>query len=148
MPPSGAATGKSEPAIELLNALAGSPVIVALAGLLLAWWFYIKSPQTPKKLAESLRGPYTLLLHKYYVDELYNAAIIRPLLWISTNVLWHVVDETVIDGTVNGVARVARESGSELREIQSGNARSYATWVVIGAVGVTVLMIGLWGMVR
>jgi predicted amino acid racemase len=58
------------------------------------------------------------------------------------------VDETVIDGTVNGVARVARESGSELREIQSGNARSYATWVVIGAVGVTVLMIGLWGMVR
>src|SRR5277367_6579909 len=136
------------PGIMLLHALTGWPVLIALAGLLVAWWFYIKSPQTPKKLAASLRAPYTLLLHKYYVDELYNAAIIRPLLWISTNVLWHVVDETVIDGTVNGVARVARESGSELREIQSGNARSYATWVVIGAVGVTVLMIGLWGMVR
>jgi len=136
------------PGIMLLHALTGWPVIIALAGLLVAWWFYIKSPQTPKKLAQSLRAPYTLLLHKYYVDELYNAAIIQPLLWISTNVLWHVVDETVIDGTVNGVARVARESGSELREIQSGNARSYATWVVIGAVGVTVLMIGLWGMVR
>ncbi len=114
----------------------------------LAWWFYIKSPETPKKLADSLRAPYTLVLHKYYVDELYNAAIIQPLLWISTNVLWHVVDEGVIDGTVNGVARVARESGSELREIQSGNARSYATWVVIGAVGFTVLLLGLWGMVR
>jgi NADH-quinone oxidoreductase subunit L len=135
-------------ASELLSALAGPPVIVALIGLLLAWWFYIKSPQTPKKLAESLRGPYTLVLHKYYVDELYNAAIIQPLLWISTNVLWHGVDEGVIDGTVNGVARAARESGSEMREIQSGNARSYATWVVIGAVGVTVLMLGLWGMVR
>jgi NADH-quinone oxidoreductase subunit L len=135
-------------ASELLNALAGPPVIVALAGLLLAWWFYIKSPQTPKKLADSLRAPYTLVLHKYYVDELYNAVIIQPLLWISTNVLWHVVDEGVIDGTVNGVARVARESGNELREIQSGNARSYATWVVIGAVGVTVLMLGIWGMVR
>ena len=135
-------------ASELLNALAGPPVIVALIGLLLAWWFYIKRPQTPKKLADSLRAPYTLVLHKYYVDELYNAAIIQPLLWISTNVLWHVVDEGVIDGTVNGIARVARESGSELREIQSGNARSYATWVVIGAVGVTVLMLGLWGMVR
>jgi NADH-quinone oxidoreductase subunit L len=139
----------TEPAgIMLLHALAGYPVLIALAGLVVAWWFYIKSPQTPKKLAESLRAPYTLVLHKYYVDELYNAAIIQPLLWISTNVLWHVVDETVIDGTVNGVARVARESGSELREIQSGNARSYATWVVIGAVGVTVLMLGLWGMVR
>ena len=132
----------------LLHALTGWPVLIALIGLLLAWWFYIKSPQTPKKLADSLRAPYTLILHKYYVDELYNAAIIQPLLWISTNVLWYVVDETVIDGTVNGVARVARESGSQLREIQSGNARSYATWVVIGAVGVTVLMFGLWEMVR
>jgi NADH-quinone oxidoreductase subunit L len=136
------------PGIMLLHALTGWPVLIALAGLLLAWWFYIKSPQTPKKLADSLRAPYTLVLHKYYVDELYNAAIVQPLLWISTNVLWHVVDEGMIDGTVNGVARVARESGSELREIQSGNARSYATWVVIGAVGVTVLMLGLWGMVR
>jgi NADH-quinone oxidoreductase subunit L len=144
----GAPEALETPGIMLLHALTGWPVIIALAGLLVAWWFYIKSPQTPKKLAASLRAPYTLLLHKYYVDELYNAAIIQPLLWVSTNVLWHVVDETVIDGTVNGVARVARESGSELREIQSGNARSYATWVVIGAVGVTVLMIGLWGMVR
>jgi NADH-quinone oxidoreductase subunit L len=136
------------PGMMLLHALTGWPVLIALAGLLLAWWFYIKSPQAPKKLADSLRAPYTLVLHKYYVDELCNAAIIQPLLWISTNVLWHVVDEGVIDGTVNGVARVARESGSELREIQSGNARSYAAWVVIGAVGVTVLMLGLWGMVR
>jgi NADH-quinone oxidoreductase subunit L len=139
----------TEPAgMMLFHALTGWPVLIALAGLLLAWWFYIKSPQTPKKLADTLRAPYTLVLHKYYVDELYNAAIIQPLLWISTNVLWHVVDETVIDGTVNGVARVARESGSQLREIQSGNARTYATWVVIGAVGATVLMFGLWEMVR
>jgi NADH-quinone oxidoreductase subunit L len=144
----GATEALESPGVMLFHALTGWPVLIALAGLLTAWWFYIKSPQTPKKLADSLRAPYTLVLHKYYVDELYNAAIIQPLLWISTNVLWHVVDETVIDGTVNGVARVARESGSELREIQSGNARSYATWVVIGAVGVTVLMIGLWGMVR
>jgi NADH-quinone oxidoreductase subunit L len=144
----GPAEAVEGPGIMLVHALTGWPVLIALAGLVLAWWFYIKSPQTPKKLADSLRGPYTLVLHKYYVDEVYNAVIIQPLLWISTNVLWHVVDEGLIDGTVNGVARVARESGSELREIQSGNARSSATWVVIGAVGVTVLMLGLWGMVR
>ncbi|MFZ3215431.1 MAG: NADH-quinone oxidoreductase subunit L [Candidatus Acidiferrales bacterium] len=143
-----AAEASAGAGIMLLHALTGWPVIVALLGLLVAWWFYIKSPQTPKKLAESLRAPYTLVLHKYFVDELYNAAIVQPLLWISTHVLWHFVDEGVIDGTVNGVARVARESGGQLREIQSGNARSYATWVVIGAVGVTVLMLGLWGMVR
>ncbi|MFZ3331370.1 MAG: NADH-quinone oxidoreductase subunit L [Candidatus Acidiferrales bacterium] len=144
----GPAEASGSAGIMLLHALTGWPVIIALLGLLIAWWFYIKSPDTPRKLAQSLRGPYTLILHKYYVDELYNAAIIQPLLWISTNVLWHVIDEGVIDGTVNGTARVARESGAQLREIQSGNARTYARWVVIGAVGVTLLMLGLWGMGR
>jgi len=53
----------------------------------------------------------------------------------------------VIDGTVNGVASVAREIGGQARELQSGNARTYATWVVIGALGFSVLMLGVW-MVR
>jgi NADH-quinone oxidoreductase subunit L len=146
---SGSATSEPEPspAMELLHAVTGPPVIAGILGLLLAWWFYIKRPEVPKRLAQSLRGPYTLLLNKYYVDEIYLALIVRPLLWISTNVLWHVVDERVIDGTVNGAATVAREAGGQVRELQSGNARSYATWVVFGAVGFTVLMLGLW-MVR
>ena len=61
-----------------------------------------------------MHGLYTLLLNKYYVDEIYAALIVRPLLWISTNVLWHVVDEGMIDGTVNGAAhrraRIGRRS--------------------------------------
>jgi NADH-quinone oxidoreductase subunit L len=146
---SGAAAGELESSagMELLHAVTGPAVIVGIIGLLVAWWFYIKSPEVPKRLAQSLRGPYTLMLNKYYVDEIYLAVIVRPLLWISTNVLWHVVDERVIDGTVNGAATIAREAGGQVRELQSGNARSYATWVVFGAVGFTVLMLGLW-MVR
>ena len=136
------------PGMELLHALTGPPVILAIVGLLVAWWFYIRRPDAPKKLAERMHGIYTLLLNKYYVDEAYATLFIRPFLWISTNVLWHVVDERVIDGTVNGVADVAREAGGQARELQSGNARSYAAWVVIGAVGFTVLMLGVWGMVR
>jgi NADH-quinone oxidoreductase subunit L len=128
--------------------LSGVAVLIALIGLFVAWWFYIRRPKVPEKAAESLHGPYTLLLNKYYVDEIYLALIVRPLLWISTNVLWHTVDEGIIDGTVNGTARVAREAGGQLRKLQSGNARSYATWVVIGAVGMTVLVLGLWRMVR
>ncbi len=61
-----------------------------------------------------------LLLNKYYVDEIYAALIVRPLLWISTNVLWHVVDEGVIDGVVNGTATVARESGSQAAQAAVG----------------------------
>ena len=136
------------PAMELFHALTGPPVILAVIGLLVAWWFYIRRRDAPKKLAERVHGLYTLLLNKYYVDEIYAILFIRPFLWISTNVLWHVVDERVIDGTVNGFADVARDAGGQARELQSGNARSYATWVVIGAVGFTALMLGVWGMVR
>jgi NADH-quinone oxidoreductase subunit L len=132
------------PATELLHALTGPPVIVGILGLLVAWWFYIKKPEAPKKLAQSLRALYTLLLNKYYVDEIYAALIVKPLLWISANVLWHTVDERVIDGTVNGVAHLALGTGGEARKLQSGNVRSYATWVIIGAVGFTVLLVGIW----
>jgi NADH-quinone oxidoreductase subunit L len=132
------------PAMDLVHALSGPPVIVGLLGILLAWWFYIRRPDLPKKLAQSMFGLYTLVLHKYYVDEIYAAVVVRPLLWVSTNVLWHTVDEGLIDGTVNGSARLARETGGKLRELQSGNARSYASWVVVGAVGVTALLLGIW----
>jgi NADH-quinone oxidoreductase subunit L len=151
-----ASSDKLAPAVEMSEEaahalelqLSGVAVLIALIGLFVAWWFYIRKPKVPEKLAKGLHGPYTLLLNKYYVDEIYLAVIVRPLLWVSTNVLWHTVDEGIIDGTVNGTARVAREAGGQLRKLQSGNARSYATWVVIGAVGMTVLVLGLWRMVR
>jgi NADH-quinone oxidoreductase subunit L len=143
-----AAESSESPGVALVRNLFAPGVIVALIGFLTAWWFYIRRPDVPKKLAQSVHGLYILLLNKYYVDEIYLAVIIRPLLWISTNVLWHTVDEALIDGTVNGTARSAREIGQQVRRLQSGNARSYATWVVIGAVCVTVLVLGVWGMVR
>ncbi|HXW55114.1 MAG TPA: NADH-quinone oxidoreductase subunit L [Candidatus Cybelea sp.] len=136
-----------DPQAELLHAVTGPPVIAAIIGLLLAWWFYIRRPEAAKRAMEAMRGLYTLVYNKYYVDEIYAALIVRPLLWISTSVLWHVVDEKLIDGTVNGVADAARHAGARLRELQSGNARSYASWVVLGAVGFTILLLGLW-MVR
>jgi len=141
-----ASESTASPGLALFHALTGWPVIVGILGLLVAWWFYIKSPETPKRLAQSLHGLYTLIFHKYYVDEIYAALIVRPLLWISANLLWHVVDERVIDGTVNGVATAARESGGEVRKLQSGNTRSYAAWVIIGAVGFTFLLLLVLGM--
>jgi NADH-quinone oxidoreductase subunit L len=143
-PPNGAmaaaTTEATSPAAELLHALLGWPVIVGIVGLLVAWYFYIKRPDIPKKMAQSVHPLYLLLLNKYYVDEIYAALIVKPLLWISTNVLWHVVDEGAIDGIVNGTATVARGSGAEARKLQSGNARDYASWVILGAVGFTVLL--------
>jgi NADH-quinone oxidoreductase subunit L len=142
------ATGVSEEVLHALELqLSGVAVLVALIGFLVAWWFYIRNPKKPAQLAEKLQAPYEALLNKYYVDEIYNFLFVRPLVWLSTNVLWRVVDEGLIDGTVNATAYAAREAGGQLRKLQSGNARSYAAWVVIGAAGFTVLMLALW-MVR
>jgi NADH-quinone oxidoreductase subunit L len=131
------------PTMELVHAITGPPVIVAVLGLLLAWWFYIRKPELPEKLAKSLHAPYVLLYNKYYVDEIYNALFVAPLLFISKYILWHVIDEGIIDGAVNGTASAARGSGGKLRQLQSGNARSYASWVVLGAVGFAVLLLAL-----
>jgi len=108
-------------------------VFTALLGLIVAWWLYLRQPGKSEQLAKSMRGLYNLLLHKYYVDEIYAALIVKPLLWLSTNVLWQTVDARVIDGTVNGVAEGALGMGDNVRHAQSGNTRSYAVWVVIGA---------------
>ncbi len=132
--------------VQLLLAIVGIPVILAVIGLLVAWWFYIKNPNAPKKLARQLHGAYVLLWNKYFVDEIYLVLFIRPLLWISRNVLWKVVDAGAIDGVVNGTATAARESGGIARELQSGNTRSYAAWVVVGAVGFTMLLLAFLGL--
>jgi NADH-quinone oxidoreductase subunit L len=134
---------QSNPAMELVYAITGPPVIVAVVGLFLAWWFYIRKPELPEKLAKSLHAPYIILYNKYYLDEIYNALFVAPLLFISKYILWHVVDEGIIDGVVNGTATAARGAGGKLRQLQSGNARSYATWVVVGAVGFAVLLLAL-----
>ena len=134
--PSDATSGSS----TLLSSLLGAPVIAGLLGFLLAWWLYIRRPELPERIAASVGGVYRLLLGKYFVDELYAAAIVRPTVWISTNVFWHAVDERVIDGTVNGVGHGAAELGDELRRLNSGNSRTYATWVVLGAVLLTTLL--------
>jgi NADH-quinone oxidoreductase subunit L len=105
----------------------------ALLGFAVASWLYLKQPGKPEQLAKSMRGVYDTLLHKYYVDEIYATLIVKPLLWISTNVLWQTVDVRAIDATVNGIAEGATDIGDGVRHTQSGNTRSYGVWVVIGA---------------
>ncbi len=119
---------------------------IALAGFLVAWWFYIRRKETPDRLAKSFSGPYTLLLNKYYVDEIYDAIIVKPLVWISTRVLWSAVDERAIDGSVNGLADGAQAVGDHVRRVQSGNTRSYATWVVAGAI--LIIAVLFWPLLR
>ncbi len=138
--------------LELILAVVA--VASALIGLGVAFWLYIRQPGKPESLAKSMKPVYNTLLNKYYVDELYAAVVVKPLMWISTNVLWKIVDVAGIDGTVNGIASGATSIGDTVRHTQSGNTRSYAVWVVIGAL-VIIAVIFFWpaaapvaGMVR
>jgi NADH-quinone oxidoreductase subunit L len=115
-------------------------VITAAIGLSIAYWMYLKDTKKPEELARSFKEVYATLLNKYYVDELYAAVVVKPLMWISREVLWQRVDIQVVDGTVNGVAKGALGVGDNVRYAQSGNTRSYAVWVVIGALVVITII--------
>ena len=136
-----AATEAATHQLELI--LAGVAFGTALIGIAIAYWLYLKNPRKPDDLAKSMKPAYTTLLNKYYVDELYALLVVRPLLWLSTNVFWKAADVVGIDGTVNGIAHGAAAIGDGVRHSQSGNTRSYAVWVVAGAI-VVLAVIFFW----
>ena len=137
------AAGAEAEAHSLEVTLAIVAVLTALLGWGVAYWLYLRRPEKTDALAKSMKPTYTTLLNKYYVDELYAAAIVKPLLWISTNVLWKGADVAGIDGAVNGIAEGATAIGDGVRHAQSGNTRSYAVWVVVGAL-VVIVVIFFW----
>ena len=80
-------------------------------------------------------GPlHTLLLNKYYIDELYDAVIVKPTVAVSRGVLWKVVDAEVIDGAVNGAGSVVETGATWLRRFQTGSVRVYAASILLGVV--------------
>ncbi|MEW6128363.1 MAG: NADH-quinone oxidoreductase subunit L [Acidobacteriota bacterium] len=104
--------------------LMGVSVLIAIAGIGIGWGWFNKNP---------LWQPPRLLEEKYKVDEVYDATIIQPIKQGSTNVLWKFIDVKIIDGAVNGAAKLTDSIGGVLRYLQSGFARSYVALVVIGA---------------
>jgi NADH-quinone oxidoreductase subunit L len=116
-------------------------VTVAGLGWFFAWLLYSSKPQLPARIAESMGGLYKAVANKYYVDELYAVLFVNPLIDGSTTILWHGVDQGMIDATVNGSADAARHVSDEVRHMQSGNLRSYAGWVAAGAALVVAYMV-------
>ena len=114
--------------------LAVLSVAVAGAGVLFAAWFYVWRPSLPVKIRESLAGLHRWVANKYYVDEAYDAAIVRPLVALSENVLYRGIDAGLIDGAaVNGSARFVRGfANGVLRRFQSGLAQGYLFLMLLG----------------
>jgi NADH-quinone oxidoreductase subunit L len=121
-------------------------VAVGLAGIGLAYLFYVARPELAAQWTRKLGWLYTLVYNKYFVDEVYDTTVVRPLVEGSSSLLWRGVDVGLIDGAVNGVGTRARGTGAVLRLLQSGNIRSYAAWVVWGSVLAVVAFVLVGGM--
>ncbi len=145
--PEAAAIEEKAAAMERLELmLTGVSVSAGLLGLYLAWLLYYKRRDLPEKIAAGMGGLYNAVVHKYYVDELYAALFVKPLVEGSAAILWKGVDQGMIDATVNGAAAEARHISDVTRHMQSGNLRSYAGWVAAG--GAVVIAYMVWMGVR
>ena len=107
---------------------------IAVAGIAIAWYFWRRNRPAADGMARRLHGIYSLLLHKYYVDEVYDASVVQPIKLISTGGLWRGVDAGMIDGAVNGVGQTVRAGSGALRRIQTGSVRTYAASLFLGVV--------------
>ena len=107
---------------------------VAIAGIAIAMFFWLRNPEAADAMSRRMRGLHTLLSHKYYVDEVYDAAVVQPIKLLSTGGLWKGVDAGAIDGAVNGVGQTVRGASNGLRRAQTGSVRTYAAFLFLGVV--------------
>jgi NADH-quinone oxidoreductase subunit L len=124
-----AVEGHDDTAMELT--LMGLSSAVALAGIAIAFVLFVKRP---RKANLHPAGLQKLLVNKYYVDEIYDAIVVRPIHALSSVVLWKGFDVRVIDGAVNGTGAVIRAGSGALRRVQTGSVRVYAMALFAGVV--------------
>ncbi len=104
----------------------------ALGGILGAAYIYIKRPSIAVNTVKKFKLIYTTLWNKYYVDEVYDATVINPIVNSSRSFLWKMFDNKIIDGLVNGLARSVGDVSSLIRKMQTGIVQSYALVMMIG----------------
>jgi NADH-quinone oxidoreductase subunit L len=128
----GAEGAEGEAALELTLMTVSSGI--AIAGIALAYFVWVRRREIADSMARSFAPIYRLLLNKYYVDELYDASVVQPVVVVSREGLWRAVDVGLIDGAVNGVAALVDAGAAMLRRLQTGSVRTYASSLFLGVV--------------
>ena len=121
--------------------LALTSLLAVAIGWYFAYVFYYRKPGTAAALAKRFKPLYNLLDHKYWVDEIYGRLIVSPLLGFSRVVLGGLVDGLIIQGTGATLGGSTRGLGWLTRRMQSGNIRSYAGWLALGAAAVIAIVL-------
>lgn len=122
-----------------LHGFVTAPFWLALAGVLTAWFFYLKAPHIPAAIKAKAAWIHTLLDRKYYLDDIYYAVFAKGSRLLGT-VFWKLGDQTLIDGViVNGSAKVVAVMSYIGRRIQTGFIYSYATAMIVGVLALLTL---------
>ena len=108
--------------------------IVAVGGIGIAMYFFLKNREAAGRAARRFAGLHRVLEHKYYVDEIYDAALVQPIHIVSEEGLWKTLDVTIIDGAANGVGEAVLGGSEILRRVQTGSVRAYAASLFLGVV--------------
>jgi len=110
-------------------------VVLALAGLGAAAFLFGGPPERAERLRARFAGVHRVLSGKYFIDELYERVIGRPLVWISDRIFLRLGDRALLDGTLNGMAALGRGTGRLLGRVQTGSLHLYAWLVLVGIAG-------------
>jgi NADH-quinone oxidoreductase subunit L len=121
--------------------LAVVSIAVAVLGFLIAYFCYYRKPGTAGAFAQKFKPLYSLLDHKYWVDEIYGTVIVAPLLLFSRIFLGYIVDTGLVQGTGGSLTAGTRSFAWLVRRVQSGNIRSYAGWLALGAAAVIAVVV-------
>jgi len=109
-------------------------VVFAVAAIMFARFVYLKKPSIAVNTSQRFKGLYNLLWNKYFVDEAYDTAVVNPILQTSRSFLWKIADNKIIDGVVNGSAKIIDVISINIRKLQTGVAQFYALVMVLGIV--------------
>jgi NADH-quinone oxidoreductase subunit L len=129
------ATGDAEK-LRLERMLMIVSSLIALLGIGLATWLWLRRPEQADRVAARFPGLYRVLLNKYYVDEFYDVTVVQPVRIVSQDGLWRGMDVRVIDGAVNGTGQIVGGMSAVLRLMQSGSVKTYAAATLLGVVAV------------
>jgi NADH-quinone oxidoreductase subunit L len=124
----------------VLHGVTALPFWLAVAGIVTAWYLYLRRPELPEAIAARAKWLYALLQNKYYMDELYEKVFAGGGRGMG-RLLWKVGDVAIIDGFfVNGTAKVIGWWAAVIRRFQSGFIYHYAFMMIIGVF----LLLTLW----
>ncbi|WP_186152990.1 NADH-quinone oxidoreductase subunit L [Burkholderia gladioli] len=127
-----------------LHSVSGLPAWLALAGVVVAWFLYLKRPDLSAAIRRAAGPIYTLLDNKYYMDKINEVVFARGSVAVGRG-LWKEGDVVVIDGVVNGSARFVSWFAGVIRFLQSGYIYHYAFAMIIGMLGLLTLFVTLGG---